>query len=333
MADVGAIIKKHKIHLKPNVIGWSLQLMPKIVKGVETGEMAIRIYVTKKVPKALLKPEDVIPDEINGIKTDVVEIGRVKALANKTAPFRPMKFGISVGHWDVTAGTLCIPFEYRGEPFLSSNAHVLVPDPRLHPWQMSEVRILQPGRYDIEKNNLGNPADFVVGEYIYHIRIMPMNEPSNCAIAEAIAHVYNTVAQHLGRKTRLKPITYNENYVDFAIFMPTADYLLEFVDMAWRDEGFVGLLFAGSETTTIICKSKNIEKLGFKPIIKSAEPSAGDAIEKEGRTTCHTSGRVLDPSAAVVVDYADFEALFVDVIVSDLKSQGGDSGSPVLLKQ
>ncbi|MGL5244892.1 MAG: hypothetical protein ACRC7R_06955 [Sarcina sp.] len=58
---------------KANVIG--IGLGTKIVNGIDTGELCIKVLVTKKVPIEDLKPEDVIPEIYLGVKTDVVEVG------------------------------------------------------------------------------------------------------------------------------------------------------------------------------------------------------------------------------------------------------------------
>jgi hypothetical protein len=46
----------------------------KISKGVRTGELSIVVYVDKKKPKSALPKDQVIPAEIDGIKTDVKEL-------------------------------------------------------------------------------------------------------------------------------------------------------------------------------------------------------------------------------------------------------------------
>jgi hypothetical protein len=72
---------------KKNVVGCSSSLMPLIVDGeVVNGVKVFRVYVSKKIPLRELSPDDIIPDEIEGIRVDVVEVGEVKAqggLANQ----------------------------------------------------------------------------------------------------------------------------------------------------------------------------------------------------------------------------------------------------------
>lgn len=332
--DVERLVKKYGIDRKANVVGYSLTLKPKITAGKETGVMAIRIYVSKKLPLSALKAEDVIPQELEGVKTDVVEVGPLKALAvDKTKPFRPLMSGISIGHWSITAGTLAIPFisAKDGETYLASNAHVLVDDPTKEPREVAEKRICQPGPCDIAEANLGDKSDFVVGEYAWHQKIYPIGEESSCAASKLITRALNSLMRALGRKTRFIAVTEADNYVDFAVFRlkPGISYQLAFPKMSVERRGFIGLLFAGSDISTVICKAKYMIELGYIPAIEPAEASEGDTIEKEGRTTCHTVGKVLDASAVVTVSYGGFDARFRDVIMSDIRSSGGDSGSPV----
>lgn len=56
----------------------------------------------------------------------------------------------------------------------------------------------------------------------------------------------------------------------------------------------------------------------------------GMSIQKSGRTTGYTTGKVKDISASVKVDYDNQTALFRDQILTTNMSQGGDSGSLVL---
>ncbi len=63
---------------KANVVGVGIGLRRR--GGQETGEPAIIVSVTKKVPLAQLSPYDVIPPELDGMPVDVQAVGEVKAL-------------------------------------------------------------------------------------------------------------------------------------------------------------------------------------------------------------------------------------------------------------
>jgi hypothetical protein len=64
----------------PNVVGFDTIPLPKKVGGQETAEKALVIYVEKKVPETMLAANEILPKEINGIKIDVVEVGKVTVM-------------------------------------------------------------------------------------------------------------------------------------------------------------------------------------------------------------------------------------------------------------
>ena len=61
------------IRSKPNVLSWRDDLT-KIKDGRDTGEPCITVFVARKVKISELRPDELIPPEIDGVKTDVVEL-------------------------------------------------------------------------------------------------------------------------------------------------------------------------------------------------------------------------------------------------------------------
>lgn len=61
-----------------------------------------------------------------------------------------------------------------------------------------------------------------------------------------------------------------------------------------------------------------------------AKPKLGMLIQKSGRTTGYTAGKIKDISATIKVNYDKKVALFRNQILTTNMSQGGDSGSLVL---
>lgn len=79
----------------------------KITAGERTGETSIRVYVTRKRPLDELAPDEIVPAEVEGVRTDVVErpMPRVEQvpgiLANApnredTNEYRPIRGGVQV---------------------------------------------------------------------------------------------------------------------------------------------------------------------------------------------------------------------------------------------
>jgi hypothetical protein len=92
-----------------------------------TGELAVRVFVERKA-----SPDDVdqglIEPEVDGCPTDVIEVDRVTAFGtlDPRDRERPAPCGSSVGHVDVTAGTIaCLCISKRNNLCFLSNNHVL----------------------------------------------------------------------------------------------------------------------------------------------------------------------------------------------------------------
>ena len=311
-----------KIRGKRNVVGYSKKLRKRIKDGEEVEEEVIRIYVSQKVDHSSLSLRDLIPGEIDGVPTDVVEIGEMKALdahpqAHVTRT-RPLVAGISIGNWAITAGTLGWFFEdAAGRVALGSNAHVFADDP-LTP-SSEETRIVQPGRAD-----QGRVPEDVVATYLWH---QPL-AGSECTLSNVVAGLLNGVSSLLGRKTRFELSLFEKAKIDFGVAEPTVDYEIR-LQTAEECEGFVGLGFAGSDQSSFLCKAEHIEAAGWSPVDKEIVPvTVGDQIHKVGRTTEYTTGRVLDDSAYGRVSYGGVSFVeFDDVILTTKMLEGGDSGS------
>jgi hypothetical protein len=124
--EIEEFIRKKVLKLK-NVNGYSKTLKPRIKGGkIIHSEKCIRIYVEKKVPVAQLSLADIIPTEIMGYKTDVVEIGQIVSLqSDPKKRYRPLVAGISAMHYRGTACTLALAFKdvETGEVLLAQNCH------------------------------------------------------------------------------------------------------------------------------------------------------------------------------------------------------------------
>lgn len=128
-----------------NVVGVAVGY--KNFKEQSTDELAVTVLVEQKKPVEALEPEDLIPSELNGARTDVIEVGRLVALQTPRDRFRPtIPAGVSIGHYKVTAGTIgAMVFDRdTGEPLILSNNHVLA---NSNDAVIGDV-ILQPGPTD-----------------------------------------------------------------------------------------------------------------------------------------------------------------------------------------
>jgi hypothetical protein len=68
-----------------------------------------------------------IPADLDGVPTDVLEIGKIRAFLTPTDRWRPAPGGVSIGHYRITAGTLGLFVCDRasGTRLILSNNHVL----------------------------------------------------------------------------------------------------------------------------------------------------------------------------------------------------------------
>lgn len=71
--DIEAVLRRHEDDLMayPNVNGVGI--------GEKSGRPVIKVMVVKKVPEASLKPDQVLPKELEGFALDVEEIGEIAA--------------------------------------------------------------------------------------------------------------------------------------------------------------------------------------------------------------------------------------------------------------
>ena len=86
-----------------NVIG--LGQGNKWVRGEDTKQEALIILVRKKIRKNELRRNAIVPPKIDGMLTDVIEIGDITFHSDRKTILRPAQPGVSIGHYKVSAGT------------------------------------------------------------------------------------------------------------------------------------------------------------------------------------------------------------------------------------
>lgn len=117
----------------------------RVVGGLVTSEVTLKVYVTEKVAGGPVSTFSVAPAAVGGMPVDIEEVGAiVPQLYNRRYP-RPVRCGVSIGHPQVTAGTLgCLVVTRNNHLCLLSNNHVIA--------NSNNARIgdpiIQPGRVD-----------------------------------------------------------------------------------------------------------------------------------------------------------------------------------------
>jgi Trypsin len=268
----------------------------KIAGGVQTNEPAIVVSVVKKLPLIQLSESSLVPKTLGGVKTDIVETGKIFALQDPTEKMRPARPGISIGHYQITAGTFGCLVQRNGQIYMLSNNHVLA---NSNAAQLGDA-ILQPGPHDggTSADQIGTLEEFIPVGFSGGTGCSPLalfrpsaqvNEPGNntvdCAIAKPLSNdlvnpdilnigiptgvgtaTLGTPVQKSGRTTGFTTdqITQIEVTVSVDYGGKIAVYKNQLMAGAMSqggdsgsavlnmDKQVVGLLFAGSNTTTIM---------------------------------------------------------------------------------
>lgn len=132
----------------------------KTVGGRITAEPAVKFYVRSKQAKSLIDANDALPETVDGLPTDVEEIGFLQPLTNPRARMRPARPGCSTGPSDADplnslAGTLGALVEDPAGRYILSNNHVLADQNR----QPFGTTIFEPSPFDT-----GDPARDAIAE-------------------------------------------------------------------------------------------------------------------------------------------------------------------------
>ena len=289
---------KNSLLKRENVIGVGYGRKEK--RGKKTDEDAVVILVKKKLPERKLNKRDIVPQEIQNCKTDVIEIGEINFFQERTVKLRPAQPGVSLGHYKISAGTLgaVVRDEKTGKSLILSNNHVLanLTNGRDNRSKKGDP-ILQPGSYDN-----GNNPDDIIGYLERFVPIYRGEGKSDCNIAITVEKLANFFIHLLRPNYNFKLLKQGKNnIVDCAVAIPKSKELV----------------------------SPRIIGIGDVKGIKEAEVEM--QVQKSGRTSGLTRGKVVAVDATVSVSMSENEtANFEDQFVTTPISKAGDSGSLVL---
>lgn len=167
-----------------NVVG--VGVGRKVVRGRRTTRPCVRFYVVRKLDKRLIPPRHLLPKEIEGVETDVIETGTLHAQIGARTRQRPASPGASIGfrldppHDDLLmAGTLGALVARNETRFILSNNHVLANENQL----ALGTAISQPGPLDE-----GDPTTDVIARLSQFVPLTAAGPNRvDCAIAELTA--------------------------------------------------------------------------------------------------------------------------------------------------
>jgi hypothetical protein len=297
---------------KSNVVGVAVGY--KGDKTSESGELAVVVLVQQKLPLAALSASDVVPKTVDGVRTDVYEVGYLRAYDTPRDRFRPLvPSGVSIGHYKITAGTLgtIVTDRQTGEKLILSNNHVLA---NSNDAQVGDP-ILQPGPTDGGQN----PGD-VVARLERFVRLyyegeqlgpLPPTEPGEGGCLLILVNIINALVGALGSSTKISTVAPQPSVTTTT---QTVDNLVDAAVAKPLDPNMFTGQIRGIGTVS-----------GTKPA------SLGMRVRKSGRTTDYTEGVVTLLNATVSVAYgANKTARFTGQVITEAMSQGGDSGSLIV---
>ncbi|MGH3664704.1 MAG: serine protease [Egibacteraceae bacterium] len=288
---------------KEHVVG--VALGHKVRGGEDTGERALTVLVDAKLDGELLADDDMVPDTLDGMPVDVKEVGTITA-GPAVATRAPAE--LRLDDMDEVA-----PQRNGYEVEAPQRIDIELLTGRVRPamggYSCGHPKVTAgtiatgcrpatpfpgiPSRYFLLSNNhvLANSNFAAIGD--------PTLQPG-------VADGGTVAADTIGRLAQFVPIKYKTattaplNYVDAAISQVPFHLL-----------------------------NREIFYIGYVRRLYIA-PKVGDILQKTGRTTNYTTGRVTDINATLDVGgYVGGTARFARQILTTAMSAGGDSGSLV----
>lgn len=268
----------------------------KTINGQKSNIEATTVFVEKKVPKDELKPRDVVPATAFGMPTDVVETGEIIAFSGVNTD----RVRPLVPGYSI--GHYKITAGTFGAVVYRDGEELILSNNHVLA-NCGDAKIgdavLQPGRYDQGTETVARLYGFK------DINVMG----ATCKIAKVVGDVLNCLASLVGSSHKFK--VYNDgigptNKVDAALAKPI--------------DG--------------VCMTTDIKDIGTPCDVVDA--SLGMDVQKTGRTTGHTHGKVTQKHATVRVGYPDGSAIFEGQLIISPEEKGrpfsqpGDSGSLIL---
>ncbi|MBC8098888.1 MAG: hypothetical protein H7Y11_05560 [Armatimonadetes bacterium] len=325
---------------KQHVVGVAIGY--KISDGVMTDELAVMVLVPEKVATAQLASSDLIPRTVEGIRTDVIEVGDLRALAsmpqNAKSRFRPtIPAGVSAGHYRVTAGTIGAVVRDRatGDRLLLSNNHVFANNND----SAAGDSILQPGTLD----GGVHPADMVARlERYIPLRFVEDSQPGKpapiptpdpnapgCNIIGLFVAITNAIAGLTGSSQRIQVSSAAAASASSVSAVVGTGHSITVAQALTPDNALDAAL------------ARPLNPAMFEDVIRgigqingTQAPTLGMTVRKSGRTTELTQGIITSLNATINITYDTVNgprtARFTGQTLAQSISQGGDSGSLIV---
>ena len=101
LSNLKGVLQENRNQLltRANVVATGLGF--KVSAGKKTSTLSIICSVVQKLPPSKLAAQEMIPSQVGGLPTDVVQTGVIRAFQSHTARYRPAPGGVSIGHKDI----------------------------------------------------------------------------------------------------------------------------------------------------------------------------------------------------------------------------------------
>lgn len=291
---------------RANVVGVAAGV--KWRNGEPTGDPAVLVLVTHKLDKGELAPDDLIPTKLANVRTDVLEVGYPIAEQHQAAPAVEANGAVTLGEEQYVALADALMLAKRTRPaeggysvghfkITAGTIGTCVYDilPGGSTSGTPAIGVGMPPRYYILSNNhvLANVNDAKTGDPI----LQPGPYDGGTDPADRIATLTRWIPIMLEPPT---PRALHRNLVDAAI----AQGQFHDLDREIYWSGYVR---------------------GWR---RKANVAVGTIVQKTGRTTNYTVGRITAINATVDVGFGGGRVgRFRDQIILTNMSAGGDSGS------
>lgn len=308
---------------KNNVVG--VALGNKITNNKNTGDKAIQVLVRHKMDPDFLAKEDLVPKTVKGMKTDVIEVGEVYA-GGPIAPDIDTSYLLDM---DLNGGKFDSgPHKYSEEETYAEPKEQIKARRRPSMFDLATPQMLRQrirpvqggfsvGHHAVTAGTIAtacydwNSFPGMPQQYYILSNNHVLANSNNASIGDPILQPGtfdggSYPQDMVGRLSRFIPIQFKTattaplNYVDAAI----AEVPFHLAD-------------------------REIYWIGYVKDLHEA-PGLDEILQKTGRTTNFTTGRVISVNATIDVNYgAGRIARFARQILTTNMSAGGDSGSLV----
>ena len=278
-----------------NVEGFGIS--NKITDGEDTEELGITVFVSQKLPKELLHKEDVVPASIGNVATDVIDTqGEIMALPELAT--RP--------------------------PGLTRSELANLPALTERPEEVT-IELLRERARPVEGGYSVGHYQITAGTYATAVRDA---QPFPGVPLRYYVLSNNHVLANSNNARIGDPILQPGPFDGGVVSRDTIARLSRWVTIQFGPNSinYVDAAIAQGEFHVL---DREIYWIGY--VRGAIAPAVGLLVQKTGRTTNHTTGRITAINATVNVNYGGGQvARFVNQIVTSNMSAGGDSGSLLL---